>query len=612
MNLHRSSISIVRFFVLLLLAILCAQVAQAFDVEMQIEPRVIRLGESTVCKIILHDAGRVQPPSLPALAGFDIVSTGQEQSFQFNNGHRSSQVAYTFQLTPQAAGDFQIGPFRYDTGQGAVDIPAIQVQVLAPDNPGTPQQAQKLSDLMYATLTINRPTLYTHEVFDLTLNLYIQSNLSIDRNVGLVDFETTGLSLEGFQEIGSSREAVNGTIYDVRRFRTKVTALASGTFNLAPRLRVNIIVPSDRTRRRDPFFGDGFFGVFDSPFNRVETRPQIVETRPLSLQISDLPTDGRPSSFSGAVGRYSFDVTAAPLDLRVGEPITLTMRIQGNGSMDAISAPKVNLTDDFRSYDARLIEQQPNAGLKTFEQVIIPRKTSIKELPAISFSYFDTDRGKYETIVRGPFPLTLAAAPAGTATPVVQAANNPITPTKAEPLGSDLVYLKTAPKHWKQAKDDEQNFAALDTAITALPALALIAVFGYVRRREHAQQNPHEGRRRRAPRKARAGLARCNQFIKSGDIHGAAQALSDALSQFYGPLLNLPPGQISADIVCRRLEERGLSQGDSLALQNVFATCERLRYSGSGSPSSESAAKELEQVADKLSELLRESQKVMR
>lgn len=597
------------FFALTLVFAFSAAVANALNVEMQIEPRVLRLGESTTCKIILHDASGVQAPSLPALSGFDIVSTGQEQSFQFNNGRRSSQVAYTFQLTPQAAGDFQIGPFRYDTGRGVVNIPAIQVQVLPQSNSGTPQQAQQLSDLIYATLTVNRPTIYTHEVFDLTLSLYTQSGLSIDRNVGLVDFETTGLSLDGFQEVGGSREAVNGTIYDVRRFKTRVTALAAGTFNLSPRLRVNVVVPGDRSRRRDPFFGDSFFDGF---FNRVETRPQIVETRPLALQISDLPTDGRPSSFSGAVGRYSFDVTASPLDLRVGEPITLTMRIQGNGSMDAISAPKVNISDDFRSYDARLIEQQPDAGLKTFEQVLIPRKADIKELPAISFSYFNTDRGKYETIVRGPFPLTLAPAPAGAATPVVQAANAASIPATPAPLGSDLVYLKAPPRHWKRAQETTSGVLNMNVAINALPALALIAVFGYVRRQEHAQQNPHEGRRRRAPRKARAGLAQCNQFIKAGNIQGAAQALSDALGQFYGPLLNLPPGKISSEEVCRRLEERGFSQDNSLALQNVFATCERLRYSGSDAPDNGQAARDIEEAADKLGDLLRKSRKVMR
>lgn len=596
------------FYICLFTLVFHTMAAQAFDVEMQVEPRVLRLGESTTCKIILHDASGVQAPSLPPLAGFDIISTGQEQSFQFTNGRRSSQVAYTFQLTPQAAGDFQIGPFRYDTGNGVVNIPAVQVQVLPQGDPGTAQQAQQLSDLMYATLTVGRSTIYTHEVFDLTLSLYVQSGLSIDRNVGLLDFETTGLSLEGFQEIGGSREAVNGVIYDVRRFRTRVTALASGTFDLSPRLRVNVIVPNDRNRRRDPFFGDDFFSGF---FNRVETRPQVVQTRPLALQISDLPTEGRPSSFSGAVGRYTFDVTATPLDLHVGEPITVTMRIQGNGSMDAISAPKINISDDFRSYDARLVEQQPGSGLKTFEQVLIPRKTGIKELPSISFSYFDTDRGKYQTIVRGPFPLTLAAAPAGASAPVVQSAQSASPSAPAAPLGSDLIYLKAPPRHWKQAQTAERSLLNASSALSVLPALALAAVFGYVRRREHAQQNPHEGRRRRAPRKARAGLARCQQLLSTGNIQGAAQALSDALNQFYGPLLQLPPGQISSDVVCRRLEERGFAKGDSLALQNVFATCERLRYSGANAPDSDQA-QELKEVAAQLSDLLRESQKVMR
>lgn len=580
----------------------------ATEVEMEINPRTLRLGESTTCKIILRDAQGAPPPRLPAMSGFEITPVGTEQSFQIENGRQSSRIAYNFQLTPLAAGDFQIGPFRYDTGHEVIDIPAIQIQVVAQDNTADAARAQQWDELIFASLSVDRPAIYAQEVFDLTLNLHIQPGLNIDRNVGLLDFDTTGLSLNGFEEIASTRETVDGKIYDVRHFRTRATALTSGTFNLQPRLRVNLIVASDRSRRRDPFFGDSFFDNF---FNRVETRPQTVESHPLALQIRDLPGEGRPSSFSGAVGNYSFEASANPTQARVGDPITLTLRIQGRGNMDAISAPSINIPDGFRSYDARLVEQRPEAGLKVFEQVLIPRNPSISEIPAVSFSYFDPERQRYETIVRGPFPLQLTAAPAGS-TAIAQTGSTP-APASSAPLGNDLVYLKTAPKQWRHLQEASAKQPSVSVAINLLPALALIAVFGYVRRREHHQRNPHEVLRRRAPKEARTGLSRSRELARTGNIQGAAQALSEALEQFYGPLLNLPPGRISAEEVCRQLQVRGLPTAQCVALQEVFSVCDRLRYSGpSAAIGSENAASELERITNQLGDLLRASRKVVR
>jgi len=589
-------------------ALFCATSAVAMDVTMEINPRVLRLGESAMGKITLHDAPGAPPPRLPALSGFTVESIGREQSYSFNNGERSSQVSYNFRITPLAAGDFQIGPFQYDTGSGVINIPAIALQVLARGDPATGSHAQHLDELMFVTVTANPDVIYSHQAFDLVLNLYTQPGLNLNRNVSLSNFDTTGLSLTPFEEQSPTREAINGTLYDVRHFRTRATAIASGTFPLQPHLQVNVIVPNDnRTRRRDPFSEDDFFAGF---FNRVETRPQTVESKPFALQIRELPSEGRPTSFSGAVGQFSFDVSAKPLQAKVGDPITLTLRIQGRGNMDAVSAPSFAIPDSFRSYDARLVDQQPNAGLKVFEQVLIPRNASVSEIPAVSFSYFDPERQRYETLVRGPFPLTLSAAGAASSAAVIQSPN-PATPAPTKPLGHDLVYLKHAPKHWQQKTTPTPQATAIRLAVNTLPALALIAIFGYVRRREHAERNPLEILRRQAPRSARSALARSGALAKKGDVHGAAQALSDALNQFFGPLLNLPPGQLSADVVCQRMRSNGLSEAQCAALHEVFSVCDHLRYSGSSAADkSADSTRDLERITLQLADLLPACQKV--
>lgn len=579
--------------------------AHAGSVEMTVDPNVIRLGDSAVCKIIFRDMDQAPAPSLPQLSGFDVVPMGTEQSFQFINGQRQSQIAYTFRLTPQAAGDFQIGPFRLDHRGDAYTIPAVQLQVLPHTATGTGGQASQLDDMMFATLTPSRPAVYVNERFELILSLYAVAGVNMDRQVSLQDFDTSGLSLEGFEELAASREALNGQIYDVRKFRSRASALTAGSFTLQPRLRVNLIVSRGRERMRDPFFGDS---LFESMFARVETRPHTIQTRPLRLEVKNLPEEGRPASFAGAVGAFSFDLAANPLRGRVGEPITLAMRIQGRGNLEMISAPRLELGDTFRTYDPQLVRQDPGAGFKEFEQVVIPR-SQVAELPAVSFTFFNPETERYETLVKGPFALDLQQASAE-APRVLQPAGESSVRTQV-PLGSDLVYLKATPRRWSRA--DGQPASRLQAAppiVHVLPALALLAAAAVARQRDHRLRNPHETERQQAPRRARKGLARTRELLAAGRTAEAAQVLSDLLHDYFGHVLALPPGEVTADKVGARLKTAGVAPERVDALRETFALCDRIRYSGTESPPE--LRTEMERRVFDLAALLRESGRALK
>ncbi len=580
---HRASSSAPRRIAGLILLCVAALSAPAIEVEMEITPRVLRLGESATCRVIVRNAQGAEAPRLPPLSGFDVVPAGTEQRFEVANGRTSGYTAYLFRLTPHAAGEFQLGPFRYGTGSDAATIAPVAIQVLPQTGPAGESRARTLDELMFATLTATRTHVYAHEVFDLLLQLHTQPGVNLDRNVALLDFDTSGLALSGFEELAATREAVGGQVYDVRRFRARTTALTSGRFALEPKLRVNIIVPRERDRMRDPFFGDA---IFDGFFNRVETRPHTLSARPLALNVLEVPAEGRPAEYSGAVGRYAFDVQAAPLQLRVGEPITIEFRIQGRGNLDTIAPPPMAWPEEFRAYDAKLVEQNAGDGVKRFEQVVIPRALTATNLPAVRFAYFDPESGRYETIVRGPFPLDLK--PGGQTPSVVE------TPARGpgaapSPLGADLVYLKPAPARWGHQATGQR----LSPMIHLLPALALAGVWLHGRRREHFIRHPEEARRARAPRRARAGIERARRLLAHGETGAAVADLSETLSDYFGRLMGLAPGRSTADEIVARLTVRGLPQDHLDTLRAIFRICEQVQYAGGAADQPESLRQEL-------------------
>ena len=49
-------------------------------------------------------------------------------------------------------------------------------------------------------------------------------------------------------------------------------------------------------------------------------------------------------------------------------------------------------------------------GTKTFEVIVTPQNTDVRELPPISFSFFNPDDGKYHTLTQSAVPLVVKAA----------------------------------------------------------------------------------------------------------------------------------------------------------------------------------------------------------
>ena len=61
---------------------------------------------------------------------------------------------------------------------------------------------------------------------------------------------------------------------------------------------------------------------------------------PLSFTIKPIPEADRPASYSGAVGTsFTFDVAANRSEVRVGDPISLTISLRGDGNVEKLSLP---------------------------------------------------------------------------------------------------------------------------------------------------------------------------------------------------------------------------------------------------------------------------------
>lgn len=577
------------------LVFMSAEITPLFarQVALDIQPRVISLAEAATLKLTFINLHPPQSPALPEIPGFDINYIGQESQVSIINGQQEQRLTYNYRLFPKSSGQFRIGPFSMSVHGQNIDLDAINIEVLPPGAASDDNKSQRVDDLIFARVQLPRNEVFLQERFDIEISLYYRG-VQLDRGVQFQNLPSTGLNLEDLQEIGSTREAVGGEIYDVRRFRMRGTALTAGTFELAPMLRINVFVR--RERPRDPFFGG-----FDAFFGRHETQTMIVPTETMNVVIRPLPINGRPDTFGGAVGKFDMELHVQPTEVNAGDPVTLTLRISGRGNFETISMPPINLGDDFRRYDPKLVAS--GRDHKVFEQVFIPRIDTIKELPPVSFSFFDPELKKYQTIVRGPYPLLVKAGSSDA--PLMVQAPSPLPQPDRAPLGIDIVDLKRNPGKWRS-----DAFISNDTVpvgLHALPILALAALLVIQRRRDKFNANASLRRRYQAPKSARAAIRAAEQAMGNGQTARFYESLWQAIADYVGHRCNLEAGQISPELIIIRLQSAGLKPEFLTRVRDLLAKCDEVRFANADLPGEKDAMRsELQHVQ----EILRACEKI--
>ena len=579
-------------FFCLLASVVCLLfpcIAQAANFTATVDRTEVSVGEQVQLTLRFEDVSNVgQPPQLPGLDGFNVSYSGAQTQVSIENGVRHDSVAHLFVLTPTRDGTLGIPAFNVQLGAQALSSQPIAIRVTkgriqggSADSSFT--QGVSTNDIFQMKLSLSRTNLFLNETVPLDLKLYIRNGLRYRSQMPTI-------TSAGFSEIKlprpvESQEVVDGKSFVVYTFRTLTSPLQLGWLALGPaQAAMDVFVDSGRRPRlpgfNDPFF-DGFFG------GAGETKRISVASPPVPVHVLPLPDEGKPADFTGAVGRFAFDVSANPTTLRAGEPITLTIRVIGQGNIATLAPPKFTPPEGFKSYEPVVKSKQNDemgfTGEKVFEQVIVPLSPRASLIPPVTFSFFDPETGHYQTLSRGPIQLTVRDAPTG-AVPVVVGVTSAAGAVARPPekLGVSVVYLKPdlgAPAPVSARLYRQPGFLTAQF----VPALALVISLLTQRRREWLRGNIRYARARRAHGNALRRLAEAERFMLAGQGQGAAfyAALFKTLQDYLGDRLNLPSSGITSDIIEDQLRPRAVPPEICQALKEVFAACDTARFAPS-------------------------------
>jgi len=147
----------------------------------------------------------------------------------------------------------------------------------------------------------------------------------------------------------------------------------------------------------------------------ISTQRLASNGRPMRLEVAELPATGRPPSFAGAVGSgFSLEVGADRSVVQLGEPIELTFHVRGQGDLSSAGLPPLDAEGLLDPKQFRLPDESPpgilDADGKHFKVTLRVLDASVREIPALAYTWFDAQTRRFETTHSQPIALSVGAA----------------------------------------------------------------------------------------------------------------------------------------------------------------------------------------------------------
>jgi hypothetical protein len=583
----------------------------AADVQMTLNRNLISLLDRAVLKIeyINTDGPAVQ---LPKIDGLTFIYQGESSETRIVNWQQTTKKVHSYIVTPSKVGQYTIGPIEVNFKGGSKKLTA-QLEVMSQENDA---EAQAVSEYLFSRVTSTRAHPYVHEPFQLDLYVHVKDGVQVNWNsmklVGGVP-EAGIVGVPEWEVIGKEHKKIEEQLFTVMHLRATVKTITSGTLLFQPQIQLGMVIP--RQQRRPFGFNDPFFNDF---WGRQETHPLVLDCNPLPIEVKPIPTENRPDSFTGAIGQdFDFNVEVGPSHVTAGDPVTINMKIHGTGNITQVTPPPLPALSNLRQYEASILPtERPNEV--HFEQVVLPRSDEITEIPAISFSYFNTETSDFRTITRGPFPIQVKPAPIAqtthqvvtTETTDVTATNNnlfkPAVATETQIIGRDIIYLKPAPKSWKKASELHWLSSPTGRSLIGAPPILLALLLLSVIRRDKMADDTAFARRKKAPKAARKGLKKAQHALARRDASAFYEAIWETLSTYFGNRLNLAPGEVTLKRLLERIDQP--DSPEATQFTTLFEQVDHRRY-GIGA-SKEDDKKEMKELLNMLTQALKNAERM--
>ena len=551
-------------------------------------PLLVAAGENFRIEFTVNAEPERNSFEAPTFEGFQLVAgpvTSRGSNMYIVNGsmEKTEYHTYTYVLQGSAKGKYTIGSAAIAVDGKSYRTQPVTIEVV--DEDGSQQQggaaasgarsadkAIGANDLLMR-LTVNKTDVFKGEPVVASLKLY--------KRVSLLGSEGAKFpSFNGFwtQELDSENNMWQRETYDGRIYETLVVReyllypQQTGKLRIDPAemtVVAQIVVPGS-SRGFDPFF--------DQP-DVMEVRRKLT-TAPVEINVKELPA-GAPSSFSGAVGRFTMDATPPASNFTANSAATYTVKISGTGNLPFVQAPALSLPSSFELYDVKTTESLKNSlqgisGYRQFEYPFIARAEGEYDIPAVEFTYFDPAQLQYVTLSSRELALTIDPDASGglSGAPVIGG----VSKEEVKLLGQDIRFIKLGSAGLRPVRSVFVGSAGYWTCLALLLALFAGASI-YLRKRIKEMQNVTLIRGKRANRVALQRFRAAAKYMDQNDQHGFYEEMLRALWGYMSDKLNIPVANLTKENVREELRKRHIAPETIQQFIDIIIACDEAQYS---------------------------------
>lgn len=360
-----------------LMLFITAVYAQDVKVAADINPRHIQLNEKATLELKISgntQMNHIGSPTFNFLPDFLAVPLHSKTTPRLDKNKINVTMAWVYELIPQKIGEIALSDVQfsyqgvpYVANPGKIIVGAVDTYVNHITGSIHKVQAEVTKNKPY----VDEPIIYRFRY------LYTTILPSLDPPKPILPKFSEFLVEELPMEKGDTVQ-MQGNTFKVQEYVKRLYPKVTGRILIQP---AKMILP-------------------------MKGNTKTLITKSLPLNIQPLPEIGKPNNFTGAIGEYDISAKLDNKKIEVRKAVTLSLQITGDGNINTINAPNIPTIKGFR-IDPHNIAMNTIDNTRVFTYVLTPLKAGVLLIPAIEYSFFNTDKHTYQTSKTNPIPITV-------------------------------------------------------------------------------------------------------------------------------------------------------------------------------------------------------------
>lgn len=529
--------------------------------EVKIEKTNLKLGEVTQVNYVFNEEGKNFVP--PSFAGFNKGGSYVSSNEVYDNGAYEIQQVYTFVIQAAKAGKVTISPanIRFDgkvyaskpvlvsvSNEKASEV--IQRNQNSPPIPKPTSTSKTIAgsnNLLFVDVEINKTSVFVNEPVEVYYRIYLAPNLDVELNKKIATkFNNFWSQTEDIQG-GWERSVVNNRVFKSKIFKKAILyPQKTGKLEITPiTLDLNINYPT------------GDYDFFGQPEYSVARREVVSNTK--HIQVKALPEKGKPDNFTGAVGKFEFNVNVQKSELKSGESLQLDLIVSGNGNLKLFEIPKPSLPSNFEIFEPKhkevISENMKGISGKIMDSyTVIPQEKGVFKLKPQQFSFFDVQSKTYKTISSEAVDLNVL---------------------QGEDQANVTAVSKSKPAIKEQKEEAKSGFEFTFVHFISIVSLAGLALLFFTLKRNKKPVKEEVAVEVKLVKKD-FSVNEIQDFIANKELF--YQKMENKIAEFLQHKFSLEKADFNKENIIQKFQEHNVSEGNTNDFIGLLQSCEKARY----------------------------------